>query len=135
MSRPSGGMSMLSTIEVSTFPKAVAMITATARSMTFPLNANSLNSLISPTTLSFQLIDCAPMIRQIAVIGTGTMGRGIAYLSVLAGFDTIIFDLDTAALDVAKGLVDSLLKKGVEKGKVSERAASEAIARVQVAAD
>jgi 3-hydroxybutyryl-CoA dehydrogenase len=75
------------------------------------------------------------MIRQIAVIGTGTMGRGIAYLSALAGFETIIFDLDGSALDAARGSVESSLKKSVEKGRVSERAASEAIARVQVAAD
>jgi len=75
------------------------------------------------------------MIRQIAVIGTGTMGRGIAYLSVLAGFDTVIFDVDASALDAARGSVESFLKKSVEKGKVSEKAASEAIARVQIAAD
>ena len=37
------------------------------------------------------------MIRQIAVIGTGTMGRGIAYLAALAGYDTVIHDADPAA--------------------------------------
>ena len=75
------------------------------------------------------------MIRQIAVIGTGTMGRGIAYLSALAGYDTVIHDVDAAALDAAKASVESTLKKGVEKGKVADAAAREAIARIQLAAE
>ena len=36
------------------------------------------------------------MIRQIAVIGTGTMGRGIAYLAAVAGYETVIHDADPA---------------------------------------
>jgi 3-hydroxybutyryl-CoA dehydrogenase len=75
------------------------------------------------------------MIRQIAVIGTGTMGRGIAYLSALAGFDTVIFDADTAALDAARAGIDSMLRKGVEKGKVGEEAAKSASSRIQPATD
>jgi 3-hydroxybutyryl-CoA dehydrogenase len=75
------------------------------------------------------------MIRQIAVIGTGTMGRGIAYLSALSGFDTVIFDVDSATLDAARGSVESTLKKGVEKGKVPEQAIAETMARVQIASD
>jgi 3-hydroxybutyryl-CoA dehydrogenase len=75
------------------------------------------------------------MIRQIAVIGTGTMGRGIAYLAALAGYDTVIHDADGAALDAARAAIDSTLKKGVEKGKVSAADASAALERVQLAAD
>lgn len=75
------------------------------------------------------------MIRQIAVIGTGTMGRGIAYLSALAGFDTVIHDVDAAALDAAKASIESTLKKGVEKGKVPAALADEAAKRIQIAAD
>ena len=75
------------------------------------------------------------MIRQIAVIGTGTMGRGIAYLSALAGYDTVIHDSDPSALDAAKGAVESLLRKGVEKQKVSDSDAGAAMRRVHVATD
>jgi len=45
------------------------------------------------------------MIRQIAIIGSGTMGRGIAYLGAVAGYDTILHDSDPAALDAAKASV------------------------------
>ncbi len=75
------------------------------------------------------------MIRQISILGTGTMGRGIAYLSAMAGYDTVLFDADADALDAARGALESLLRKGVEKGKVTEAQASEAMARVQVIPD
>ncbi|HEU4523223.1 MAG TPA: 3-hydroxyacyl-CoA dehydrogenase family protein [Thermoanaerobaculia bacterium] len=75
------------------------------------------------------------MIRQIAVIGTGTMGRGIAYLCATSGFDTIVHDFDQGALDSAKAWIDSTLRKGVEKGKLQEGDAKSALARVQTATD
>ncbi len=75
------------------------------------------------------------MIRQIAVIGTGTMGRGIAYLSAVAGYETVIHDVDASALDAARASVESTLRKGVEKGKVTQAIASEAIRRIQLATE
>jgi len=72
------------------------------------------------------------MIRQIAVIGTGTMGRGIAYLSAVAGYDTILHDVDASALDSARASIESMLKKGVEKGKVADSAARNAMQRIQL---
>jgi 3-hydroxybutyryl-CoA dehydrogenase len=75
------------------------------------------------------------MIKSIAVIGTGTMGRGIAYLSALAGYETFVHDAETAALDAARGWLESTLRKGVEKGKVAEDAAAGAMSRVQMAQD
>lgn len=75
------------------------------------------------------------MIRQIAVLGSGTMGRGIAYVSALSGFDTMIYDVDAGALDAARASVESTLRKAVEKGKVTEQAATDAMGRLQVATD
>jgi len=75
------------------------------------------------------------MIRQSAAIGTGTSGRGIAYLAALAGYDTVIHDADAAALDAARAAIDSTLQKGVERGKVGAADAGAALERVQLAAD
>jgi 3-hydroxybutyryl-CoA dehydrogenase len=75
------------------------------------------------------------MIRQIAVVGTGTMGRGIAYLAALAGYDTVIHDVDAGALDAARAAIESTLQKGVERGKVSAADASAAMGRLQLAQD
>lgn len=75
------------------------------------------------------------MIGQIAVIGTGTMGRGIAYLAAVAGYETLIHDADADALDAAKAWVESTLQKGVERGKVTSDEAAAASGRVQLALD
>jgi 3-hydroxybutyryl-CoA dehydrogenase len=75
------------------------------------------------------------MIRTIAVIGTGTMGRGIAYLAALAGYDTVLHDSDAAALDAARESIESTLARGIEKKKVSESDAHAAIERLQMVGD
>lgn len=75
------------------------------------------------------------MIQQLTILGTGTMGRGIAYLAAVAGYDAVLFDADSAALDGAKAAIESILRKGVEKGKITETAATAAIARVQLIPD
>jgi 3-hydroxybutyryl-CoA dehydrogenase len=75
------------------------------------------------------------MIRTIAVIGTGTMGRGIAYLAAVAGYDTVLHDADTAALDAARAAIESTLRKAVDKGRLTEEAAGDAVERTQLVAD
>ena len=75
------------------------------------------------------------MIRTIAVIGTGTMGRGIAYLAAVSGYDTILHDADSGALYAARAAIDSILRKGVEKGKVTDALAKESLERIHLAAD
>jgi 3-hydroxybutyryl-CoA dehydrogenase len=72
------------------------------------------------------------MIRQITVLGTGTMGRGIGYLSALAGYETVLFDVDGSALDAAHAAIESIFRKGVDKGKLEESAAGEALKRLQL---
>lgn len=56
------------------------------------------------------------MINHIAVIGGGTMGRGIAYSAALAGFHVTLQDISEEAIQQAKGYIETLLKKSVEKG-------------------
>ena len=58
-------------------------------------------------------------IQQITVIGSGTMGRGIAHVCAAAGFDTILVDVEEARLNEAKSSIESNLRKGVEKQKIS----------------
>src|SRR4051794_41969816 len=72
------------------------------------------------------------MIRQIAVIGTGTMGRGIAYLAAVAGYETVVHDSDPGALDAAKASIESTFAKGVERGKGTSEAGAAATARIHL---
>lgn len=63
------------------------------------------------------------------------MGRGIAYVSVVAGFDTFMHDSDPAALEKAQDAVESLLQKAITRGILTEEAAHEALERLQLASD
>jgi 3-hydroxybutyryl-CoA dehydrogenase len=74
-------------------------------------------------------------IRQIAILGSGTMGRGIAYLAAVAGYETVIFDVEAGALEAARASIDSTLRKGIERGKLTAQEAEGALARVQLVPD
>lgn len=68
----------------------------------------------------------AQTIQTIAVLGAGTMGRGIAHVSALAGFKTFLFDPFAEALQKAQAGIHKNLAKGVELGKVDAGAADAA---------
>lgn len=63
------------------------------------------------------------------------MGRGIAYLSAVAGYDTVLFDIEEESLRSARATVDSTFAKAVEKQKLSEEAATAAMGRLQYIPD
>lgn len=63
------------------------------------------------------------------------MGRGIAYLSALAGYDTVVYDIEESMVDAARVWIDSTLAKGVERGKVGADAAAVATVRLNYASD
>jgi len=72
-------------------------------------------------------------IRTIAVIGAGTMGRGIAHVAALGGYRTILEDVLPAALRKAQDEIRSNLDKAVELKKVSPDEASGALSRLEYA--
>ncbi|MCH8241393.1 MAG: 3-hydroxyacyl-CoA dehydrogenase, partial [Planctomycetes bacterium] len=51
--------------------------------------------------------------KSMAVIGAGTMGRGIAQVFAQAGFDAYMFDMVPAALDSAGKAIEKLLNRAV----------------------
>jgi 3-hydroxybutyryl-CoA dehydrogenase len=58
------------------------------------------------------------LVNRIAVIGSGTMGRGIAYSAALSGYDVTLQDISAEALEKAKQYIGSLLNQSVEKGYI-----------------
>lgn len=56
------------------------------------------------------------MVDHIAVIGSGTMGRGIAYSAALAGFKVTLQDIKEEAIEKAKEYIVSLAASSAEKG-------------------
>jgi 3-hydroxybutyryl-CoA dehydrogenase len=72
-------------------------------------------------------------IESISVIGAGQMGAGIAQVAAQAGYKTILFDSQPAALDKGMALVQSLLSKSVEKGKLSDKDRNDTLAQLKPA--
>ncbi|MFC4619124.1 3-hydroxyacyl-CoA dehydrogenase [Camelliibacillus cellulosilyticus] len=65
-----------------------------------------------------------------AVIGSGVMGRGIAYTCALGGFFTKVVDIDQDTLKSAEKEIHALFQKGIKRGKVTESEAWEAKERI-----
>ena len=70
-------------------------------------------------------------VQAIAVLGAGTMGRGIAHVAALGGFETALFDTDSKALERAAASIRKNLDRGVELGKVDRAAADAALGRLR----
>jgi 3-hydroxybutyryl-CoA dehydrogenase len=70
-------------------------------------------------------------IATIAVLGGGTMGRGIAHVAALAGYETRLYDIEPEVLSKARDAIRRQVAKAVELGKVAAadaEAASERLA-------
>jgi 3-hydroxybutyryl-CoA dehydrogenase len=65
-------------------------------------------------------------ISTIAVLGAGTMGRGIAHVSAQAGYQTHLYDTSAEALKKAEASIHKNLAKGVELKKVDPQVAERA---------
>ncbi len=72
-------------------------------------------------------------IKTIAVVGAGTMGRGIAHVAALGGYRTVLEDLIPSALKKAENDIRSNLDKSVELGKVTSGDAQAAFERLEYA--
>jgi 3-hydroxybutyryl-CoA dehydrogenase len=77
----------------------------------------------------------APEIRTVAVIGAGTMGRGIAQVAALAGYAATLHDVGPEPLARARGTIEATLGKGVERGKLTEGDREAALARLRTETD
>lgn len=72
-------------------------------------------------------------LRTVAVIGAGIMGRGIAHVTALGGYRTILEDILPASLRRAGDEIRGNLDKAVELGKVSPQDAAAAFQRLEYA--
>jgi 3-hydroxybutyryl-CoA dehydrogenase len=73
------------------------------------------------------------MIETIAVIGAGTMGRGIAYASALGGYRTILEDVSEQMLEKGLAYIRGAFDEGVTRGKVTPEARDKALAQISTA--
>lgn len=71
-------------------------------------------------------------INSIAVIGAGTMGHGIAQIAAQSGFEVTLIDINDEIVRRGLANIEANLKKGIERGKVSEGDMRAALARISV---
>jgi len=69
----------------------------------------------------------AGTIREVLVVGTGTMGQGIAQISATAGYVTRLHDVDGARIEKAIASIKAATDRLVQKGKMLNEARSEMI--------
>jgi len=71
-------------------------------------------------------------VNSIGVLGAGQMGRGIAQVAIMSGYEVFLYDAFPESLDKGFSFIESQLKRGVEKGKWSSDVTGEALGRLKV---
>ncbi|RME03707.1 MAG: 3-hydroxyacyl-CoA dehydrogenase [Deltaproteobacteria bacterium] len=74
-------------------------------------------------------------IERIVVVGAGIMGRGIAHVAALGGFQTFLYDISPEILEDAHARIEADLDQGIERGKITPQAKTEALARLSLETD
>ena len=60
------------------------------------------------------------MINKVGIIGSGTMGSGIAQVAATSGCKVKLYDTNQAALEKAKSALEKILNRLIEKGHIDK---------------
>jgi len=71
-------------------------------------------------------------LKTLTVIGAGIMGRGIAHVAAVAGFETVLNDISDDLLRKSQDQIREDLNKAVEIGKMTFLAVEETLARLKL---
>ena len=74
-------------------------------------------------------------IKSIGVIGAGTMGNGIAHVSALSGFDTILMDIKDEFVQQGISTIQKNMDRQVKKEKISQSEMETSMSRITVSTD
>ncbi|HEU4600118.1 MAG TPA: 3-hydroxyacyl-CoA dehydrogenase family protein, partial [Solirubrobacterales bacterium] len=72
---------------------------------------------------------------RVGVLGAGTMGRGIAQVAALGGYETVLYDLAPELAEAGAVSLREALDKGAARGRWSEDEARAASSRIETAAE
>jgi 3-hydroxybutyryl-CoA dehydrogenase len=73
--------------------------------------------------------------KNISVIGAGTMGNGIAHVFAQAGFSVTLIDVNTAQLGKAIATIGKNFDRQIAKGSITEEVKTKALANIITASD
>ncbi len=68
--------------------------------------------------------------KQVAVVGTGLMGTDIAFASVMAGFEVVLYDTDGACGSTSRDRIIDRLRRYEQSGRLAKGAAEKAGGRI-----
>ncbi|HMA20689.1 MAG TPA: 3-hydroxybutyryl-CoA dehydrogenase [Gemmatimonadaceae bacterium] len=74
-------------------------------------------------------------IRKVGVLGGGLMGSGIAQVSAMAGFDTVVREVSDAIGAKSRAGIEKVLAKGIERGKVTAEQRDSALGKLSFTTD
>jgi 3-hydroxybutyryl-CoA dehydrogenase len=74
-------------------------------------------------------------IKKVGIIGSGTMGLGVAQVTAQSGFDTVVVKATPGPTDKARASVDKTLGKAVERGKLEASEKDAIMGRIEFATD
>lgn len=74
-------------------------------------------------------------VSRVGVVGAGTMGRGIAQLAALGGYETVLYDVSPDLAEGGAAALREALEKGAARGRWSEDEARAASGRVETTSE
>jgi 3-hydroxybutyryl-CoA dehydrogenase len=69
-------------------------------------------------------------VEKVGVVGAGQMGNGIAHVFALAGYDVVMTDVSTDALDRARATIGRNLDRQVNRGTITAEQKAAAMGRI-----
>jgi 3-hydroxybutyryl-CoA dehydrogenase len=70
-------------------------------------------------------------IKTIGIIGSGTMGNGIAHVAAMSGYNVILVDVQQGFLDRAIGIITKNCDRLISKEKLTEEKKNELLGRIK----
>jgi 3-hydroxybutyryl-CoA dehydrogenase len=74
-------------------------------------------------------------IKQLAIIGAGTMGRGIAETAAVHGIDTYVIEVNPDQRQAAETHLRASIEKGIKRGKIAATDPGEVLGRIHFEGD
>jgi len=74
-------------------------------------------------------------IKKVCVVGSGTMGNGIAQVSAQAGYETTMVDIKQEFVDRGMNAIKASLARFVQKERIKQEDMDNALARLQTSVD